>query len=663
MPDLCAVSCQVNDQQNRPVEGAVVSAVLSAMDVHLGYVAPTTVEATTNALGKAVLNLWPNQLGATATFYKIRIATPSGRVLRTNAVVPDAPDAQLHLISELPPFEGKTLARVALDEVVGAAVIVGEKTTAAISALDASIASAQATAVALATAIDAAGQPADPATVQQIIQNLRGPAGPKGDRGSAGSTGAKGDKGDRGETGAKGEPGAASGGSGGVGPTGATGPKGDKGDRGDAGSQGEAGEPGEIGPQGYQGAAGAEGPKGATGAEGLIGPRGLQGVPGLNGLTGPRGEVGALGPRGDLGSQGPQGLQGETGDKGDRGDKGERGDAGLQGSQGLKGDTGAQGVKGDIGAQGVKGDTGAQGVQGAVGETGAAGPQGSTGLAGAAGAKGDKGDTGDQGAIGPQGLAGEKGDTGLQGDTGAAGAQGAKGDAGAARFKRVSWANPVGSSSTVAQAGLMLVATGTAGSTTVVATNAHQMMRRVYYSVAVAAVTATAGVRNVSGQWFRGAQGSKFGGFDFLCRFGPSIGAAANTTRRGFCGFRAGNVPSDVDPSTIQNILGVGCDTADTTYHIMHKDNLGVVTKVDTGISKSAADFTEVYELEMRCIPGGDVTFKFTNLTTDEVFTHTASTNLPAATALLTPQLWYSVGGTSSVIGASLMHLSIDTDY
>ena len=266
------------------------------------------------------------------------------------------------------------------------------------------------------------------------------------------------------------------------------------------------------------------------------------------------------------------------------------------------------------------------------------------------GSVGVKGDTGDKGDIG------DKGERGLQGEPGTGGGA-------AMRFKRVSWANPVGSSSTVAQAGFMLITTGTASSTTVATTNAHQMMRRVYYSQATAAVNAVAGVRNVSGQWFRGTQGSKFGGFNFLCRFGPSIGAAANATRRGFCGFRAGNVPSDVDPSTIQNILGVGCDTADTTYHIMHKDNLGAVTKVDTGISKSAADFTEVYELDMSCIPGGDVTFKFTNLTTDEVFTHTASTNLPAATALLNPQLWYSVGGTSSVIGASLMHLSIDTDY
>ena len=109
--------------------------------------------------------------------------------------------------------------------------------------------------------------------------------------------------------------------------------------------------------------------------------------------------------------------------------------------------------------------------------------------------------------------------------------------------------------------------------------------------------------------------------------------------------------------------MGVGCDVADTTYHIIYRDAANTTTKVDTGISKSAADFTEVYELDMSCIPGGDVTFKFTNLTTDEVFTHTASTNLPQATVMLSFQMHYAVGGTSSVIGAALMHLSVETDY
>ena len=739
MSITCAVSCQVNDQQDRPVKGALITATLSAVDVRNGYIAPFELDVETDALGHATLNLWPNQLGAVASFYKIRITTPSGKSVRTTAVVPNAPTAQLHLISELPPYEGKTTGYVLLDTVATAA-----------AKLDASITAAQATALALTAVVDAAGAPIDPQALQALYANLRGPQGSKGDTGMRGPAGPQGPKGDTGATGnGSGGSGAqgATGAQGARGTAGADGTQGAKGDRGDQGLQGYQGVDGPVGPVGERGAMGPRGPQGVTGLNGSAGLRGdtglsgvagdtgAQGIQGLTGLTGATGDTGAQGPRGLPGAQGftgikgdvgargatgEQGIQGATGEKGDTGatgDTGIRGVTGLQGAtggtgatgaagakgdSGVKGDSGATGAKGEVGAagaagaQGVKGDTGTAGAAGEKGDAGDAGATGATGATGDAGAKGDtgeaglqgiqgrKGDAGDggatgdagvqglqglqglQGDVGAQGIQGIKGDDGpqgIQGATGDQGATGAKGDIGVARFKRVAWANPMGSSTTLAQAGLMLIATGTAVSTTVTTLNAHQMMRRLYYAASVAAVNAVAGTRGLSGQWFRGAQGSKFGGFNFLCRFGPSTGAAANATRRGFCGLHTATLPTDVNPSTVQNILGVGCDAADTTYHIMHKDSLGAVTKVDTGISKSAADFTEVYELDMSCIPGGDVVFKFTNLTTDEVFTHTASTNLPAATALLNPQLWYSVGGTSSVIGASLMHLSIDTDY
>jgi hypothetical protein len=700
----------------------MISATLSAVDIYQGYVAPADVEVVTDSAGRAVMHLWPNQLGAVASFYKIRITTPSGKSVRTTAVVPNAPTAQLHLISELPPYEGKTTGYVLLDTVATAA-----------AKLDASITAAQATVIALTSAVDAAGMPLDPQSLERLYANLRGP---QGDKGATGARGAAGEQGPKGDTGASGS-GSGGGGGSGTGAQGLQGLQGIKGDKGDTGVQGLQGDKGDQGLQGYQGVEGQVGPQGErgftgsrglqgatglNGSAGLRGERGLsgdagdtgeQGIQGLTGLTGATGDTGAQGPRGLPGAQGftgikgdagargatgEQGIQGATGEKGDTGtigDTGIRGVTGLQGAtggagatgaagakgdSGVKGDSGATGAKGEVGAtgaagaQGVKGDTGTAGAAGEKGDAGATGAKGDTGLQGATGAAGAKGDQGIQGATGAAGAkgdagaagaAGAKGDTGDKGDTGQRGLQGEPGTGGGAvaRFKRVAWANPMGSSTTLAQAGLMLIATGTAVSTTVTTLNAHQMMRRLYYAATVAAVNAVAGTRGLSGQWFRGAQGSKFGGFNFLCRFGPSTGAAANATRRGFCGLRTANLPSDTDPSTVQNILGVGCDAADTTYHIMHKDNLGAVTKVDTGISKSAADFTEVYELEMSCIPGGDVTFKFTNLTTDEVFTHTASTNLPAATALLNPQLWYSVGGTSSVIGASLMHLSIETDY
>jgi hypothetical protein len=156
MPATCAVSCQINDQKGQPLAGAVVVATLNGFEIDQGYIAPKSVEATTDALGKAVLNLWPNQAGALASFYKVKITSPNGQILRTKAVVPNAPTAQLHLISEIPPYEGKTASRIALDDLNNVSTLVYlEVTKAQTFAVNA--AASAATAVAAANAVATGG--------------------------------------------------------------------------------------------------------------------------------------------------------------------------------------------------------------------------------------------------------------------------------------------------------------------------------------------------------------------------------------------------------------------------------------------------------------------------------------------------------------------------
>lgn len=225
---------------------------------------------------------------------------------------------------------------------------------------------------------------------------------------------------------------------------------------------------------------------------------------------------------------------------------------------------------------------------------------------------------------------------------------------------------PQGNSNTAIEAsGISLGATGTATAANVAVTNIHTAMSRMEYLVTTAATTAVAGGHMAAAQLFRGASGGKLGGFHLIWRFGPATGNAANTTRRGFCGLSSVVVaPTDADPSGIANVLGVGCDAADANWQFMHRTSTGTVVKVNTGITKSAADRVEVYELAMFCPPGGSsVQMTFTNLTTDVVAEYTASSSLPADTTLLAPRLYFSVGGTSSVIGAAHMGLYIETDY
>jgi len=235
--------------------------------------------------------------------------------------------------------------------------------------------------------------------------------------------------------------------------------------------------------------------------------------------------------------------------------------------------------------------------------------------------------------------------------------------------RRVAWANPVGNSTTLHVMGVTLTATGTATAASVATTNIHTVMRRLEYAVTTASTTAVAGYRSGANVFHIGGSGAPHGGFFLVLRFGPSRGQAANATRRGFVGLTSNTAaPTDADPSagtTWANMVGVGHDAADTNWQIMHRNATGAVTKVDTGITKSYNDFTEMFELVVFAAPAETpfVSIQFTRLSDGTTFARNVTTNLPAPTTLLGFQAYNSVGGTNSVIGIALASLYIETNY
>lgn len=232
-------------------------------------------------------------------------------------------------------------------------------------------------------------------------------------------------------------------------------------------------------------------------------------------------------------------------------------------------------------------------------------------------------------------------------------------------MNKVAWANPNGNSTTLGVMGIALSATGTATAANVATTNIHTAQRRLEYAVTTAAATAVAGWRDTAAKYFMGT--APLGGFFFVCRFGPSRGNAANSTKRMFVGFSSlTGAPTDVQPSSTEtNAIGIGCDSGDANFQFIHRNGSAAATKIDLGtpFAKATSDNSTAYELAMFCPPGGTtVQWMVTNLGTGDVVTGTASTNLPASSTLLAPRGWISVGGTSSVIGISLIGLYIETD-
>lgn len=227
--------------------------------------------------------------------------------------------------------------------------------------------------------------------------------------------------------------------------------------------------------------------------------------------------------------------------------------------------------------------------------------------------------------------------------------------------------NAVGNTSVPTRLGISVSKVGTATTANVALTNIHTATRRLEYAVTTASATAVAGLRQSKTQYALGNSANIYGGFHFVATFGPSRGVASGEARRFFAGMTSITAaPTDVQPSTwAANAIGVGADTGDVNWQIMHRAGTGAMTKIDTGFYKNDVDTSEMYTLSIFSPPQGGqrATVRFTRLSDGQFFERTITTNLPALTQLLAWQIWASVGGVSSVIGVSISSVYIKTKY
>ena len=137
---------------------------------------------------------------------------------------------------------------------------------------------------------------------------------------------------------------------------------------------------------------------------------------------------------------------------------------------------------------------------------------------------------------------------------------------------------PAGNGGADAQVGIAVSATGTATADTMGTTNLYTYMRRRSWRVTTASTTAVAGLRGGALQWTLGGPSAGLGGFHLIWRWGPATGVAT-ATHRAFVGMRNTTAaPTDVNPSTLTNMFGMGYDSADTNIQFMHNDGAGTAT-------------------------------------------------------------------------------------
>lgn len=234
-------------------------------------------------------------------------------------------------------------------------------------------------------------------------------------------------------------------------------------------------------------------------------------------------------------------------------------------------------------------------------------------------------------------------------------------------LNRAVWWIPHGNSNTaLTSMGITAVTTGTATAVNVTAGSLFGMMRRISYRVATAASNAVVGWRGGVNQYSVGGSAAGLGGFHMILRWGGDLGMT-NASHRCFVGMRPTAAPTDVNPSTLTNLVGVGYDAADTTFHVLSNDASGTATKISlgAGFPKPGVDAQDVYELVLFSPPGlvQLVHYRLRNLTTGAEATGTVTSDLPSASTLIAPHMALSVGGATSVIGLSIKCVYIETDY
>lgn len=209
-----------------------------------------------------------------------------------------------------------------------------------------------------------------------------------------------------------------------------------------------------------------------------------------------------------------------------------------------------------------------------------------------------------------------------------------------------------------------VTATGTATARAFATTSLVTASKRVGY-VSAATAAAVGGVRSPQLAFWRG-NAAGLGGFTFVMRFAVSD-AVLVTTGRTFCGLNNGGAPTDVDPSTLTNLVGIGADNGDTTLQLyaagaaaQARTSLGASFPINTGTNN------EIYELALYAPPNGSsISYRVTRLSTGNVATGTisAGASLLGNTLGLAAQLWRSNGATAAAVGIDCLGLYMESDY
>jgi hypothetical protein len=208
--------------------------------------------------------------------------------------------------------------------------------------------------------------------------------------------------------------------------------------------------------------------------------------------------------------------------------------------------------------------------------------------------------------------------------------------------------------------GISIAVTGSATTYTPTNTNRITAIPALEGLVTTASATAVAGFRTNTAALRLGQIGGA--GWLYMRALVRNATGGATATTRGFFGLRGSTAaPTDVNPSTLTNIVGLGWDSGDANLSIIHNDGTGAASKIPLGANfpRPTADRSQAWDLALLSDGLGNVYWAVVSLANSARARGAINTDLPAPNTLLAFFSYISVGGTSSVIGIGLSMLEI----
>ena len=200
----------------------------------------------------------------------------------------------------------------------------------------------------------------------------------------------------------------------------------------------------------------------------------------------------------------------------------------------------------------------------------------------------------------------------------------------------------------------------------VAATNLFTRSARVGYQTA-ATVGQLGQFRTGSSAYTVGDLTTSLGGFTFIITFGISDPSAVATARM-FLGMKDLVVPTNVEPSTLTNCIGIGHGAANTNLFLYYGGS-SAQTPIDLGPNFPITHGSvNVYRLALYSAPNsGDVQFKVTRVNTGDIatgtITNTGATVLPTNTTYLNLWGYRTNNATGAAVAIDVMKMYIETDY